>query len=60
MVAKKVLGHLGRGGKAENGVEAVEMSASNIYDAVLMDIQMPDLDGYSETKQMEKIRRRET
>ena len=35
---------------ANNGIEAVNMIKENIYDGVLMDCQMPVLDGYQATK----------
>ncbi len=36
--------------KAENGLEAIEMIKGNEYDAVLMDIQMPKMDGFKATQ----------
>lgn len=37
---------------AKNGLLGVEMAQNNDYDIVLMDIQMPEIDGYEATKRL--------
>lgn len=39
---------------AENGLEAIELMEKNFYDLVLMDIQMPQMDGYTAIKKIRK------
>ncbi len=49
-LAVKVLGKRGYGVTvAENGKEAVNLFMGNRYDAVLMDVQMPEMDGLEAT-----------
>ena len=42
--------------EAENGAIAVEMCLKNEYDIVIMDIMMPELDGFSAVKEIKKTK----
>jgi signal transduction histidine kinase len=41
---------------AESGFEAIDSVKANEYDIILMDIQMPGLDGYQTTKELRKLK----
>ncbi len=60
IVASKILRKAGiRVTKAMNGQEAVDLANSEDFDAILMDIQMPILDGYAATIELKKLSKHE-
>jgi two-component system, sensor histidine kinase and response regulator len=57
-LAVRMLEKLGyRVAVAENGVEALDVLSRDDYDAVLMDIQMPEMDGYEATAEIRRHER---
>lgn len=59
MIASRFLDKWGiKYSKATNGIEAVSLCSANEFDIILMDLEMPEMDGYGALNEIRKINER--
>jgi len=56
LIIKKIANKKGWASKVcKNGLEAVNLFSENVFDIIIMDVHMPELDGYEATKQIRQL-----
>lgn len=58
LVATQMLEQLGHDVRlAKNGIEAVDIASAESFDLIIMDCQMPEMDGYEATKKIKEMQK---